>query len=112
TVAEALGFFHQMSGEKDRLAALADTADQIPDGVARLRVEPGGQLVEKHDLRVVDQRESDEKALLLATGKVHEPGVTLVGKAELLEQAFGVGGLLFVEGGPEIDRLPDLDALL
>src|SRR6202522_4411587 len=101
-----------MSGQEDGLAAFADAAHQVPDGVARLWIEAGGEVVEKHNLGVVDEREGDEQALLLAAGKVHEPGVSLVGKAELLEQVFGVRGFLFIERRPEIDCLPNLDALL
>src|SRR5437016_7950589 len=52
-VAQPFGFLHQMRGQKDRLAALADAAHQIPDCPPRLRVQPGGQLVEKHHLRIV-----------------------------------------------------------
>jgi len=36
-----------MSGKKDGFAALADITNQVPDGAARLWVQPGGQLVEK-----------------------------------------------------------------
>src|SRR5580692_3224777 len=81
-VAQTFGFLHQMSGQKDGLAALADAAHQIPDGAARLRVEAGGQLVEKDHFRVVDQRQGNKEALLLASGEVHEPGVALIGEAE------------------------------
>src|SRR5271156_1657150 len=41
-VAQALGFFHEMSGQKNGFAAFADAADQIPDGAASLGVEAGG----------------------------------------------------------------------
>jgi hypothetical protein len=51
---------------KHRLAALADAADRVPDRAARLRVEAGRQLVEKHQLGIVYQSEDDEEALLLA----------------------------------------------
>src|SRR5437899_430000 len=38
-VAQPFGFLHQMRGQKDRLAALADAAHQIPDCPPRLRSE-------------------------------------------------------------------------
>ena len=37
-VAKSLGFLHQARGQKDGLAALPDTADQIPDRASRLRI--------------------------------------------------------------------------
>ena len=40
-------------------------------------------------LGIVDEREGDEQALLLAAGQRHEPGVALVAEAELLEQPSG-----------------------
>ena len=89
-VAQALRFLHQMSGQKDRLAALANAAHQFPDRSTRLRVQSSGQLVEKHHFRIVDQREGDEETLLLPAREIHEPGVALVGEAELIEQALGV----------------------
>src|SRR5262249_43224133 len=42
----------------------------------------------------------------------HEPGVALVGEAELIEQPLAVGRRLSIQRRPEIDRLPDLDPLL
>src|ERR1700680_4385935 len=65
-VAQPFGLLHEMSGQENRLAALADAAHQVPDGAPRLRVQPGGQLVEKHHLRIVDQRKRNEQSLLLA----------------------------------------------
>ena len=110
-VAEPLGFLHQVRRQKDRLAALADAAHEIPDRPPRLRVESGRQLVEKHQLRVVDERERDEEPLLLAAGQRHEPGVPLVAQAELLDQAIAVHRLP-IERRPEADGFPDLDPLL
>jgi len=84
-IAEALGFFHEVGGEEYGFAAVADAADEAPDGVAGLGIEAGGELVEEDDFGVVDEGESDEEALLLAAGEIHEPGVALVGEAELVE---------------------------
>ena len=72
------------------LPRCADAAHQLPDRAPRLRVEAGRQLVEKHHLRIVDQRQRDEQPLLLAARQRHEPGVALVAQAELLEQAIAV----------------------
>ena len=91
---------------------VADAAHQLPDRAARLRIEAGRQLVEEHDLGIVDERERDEEPLLLAARQRHEPGVALVGEPELLEQPSPSATGLSIERGPEIDRLPHLDALL
>src|SRR5205823_798452 len=63
------------------------------------------------DLRLVNQGQRDEQALLLAAGERHEPGVALGLEAELGEQRVGVGGA-GVERLPEVHGLPDLDPFL
>jgi len=110
-IAETLSLLHQMSGHEDGLATFADITHQIPNGPPGLRVEPRGEFIEKHDLRIVDQRQGDEQPLLLASRERHEPGVPLVGKTELFQQAIAVD-CHGVEGGPEVKRLPYLDPLL
>src|ERR1700674_4765978 len=84
-VAQPFGLFHQMSGQKHCLAALTDASHQIPDCPPRLRVQPGGQFVEKHHLRIVNQCKGNKEPLLLASREVHEPGAPLIGEAELFE---------------------------
>src|SRR5580704_14069454 len=111
-VAQPLGLFHQMGCQKDRFAALANGAYQIPHCVPRLWVEAGGQLVEKHHFRIVDQRESNKQSLLLASGEIHEAGTAFVGEAKLFQQSFSIDGFLPIERRPEIDRLPHFDSLL
>ncbi len=111
TVAQPLGFLHQMCSHEDRFAALADTAHQSPDGLPRLRVEARGQLIQKHHFRIVYQRQRDEQPLLLPARKGHEPGVPLVGEPELFQQAVAVHRRR-VKRSPEIHRLPDLDPFL
>src|SRR5260370_12858361 len=101
-----------MSRQKNGLAALANAAHQVPDRSPRLRVEPGGQFVEKHHFRIVDQRKRDKQPLLLASGEVHKPGVPLVREAELCEQVFAFYRFLLVERGPQVNRLPHFDPLL
>ncbi len=110
-IAQPLCLLHEVSGHEDRLAALADAAHQVPDGAPGLRIEPGGELVEEHELRVVDQGERDEQPLLLASRERHEPGVPLLRQAELIEQPIGVHRLR-VQRCPQVERLPDLDPLL
>src|SRR5579872_2167096 len=101
-----------MSGQKHGLAALPDTSHQIPDGPARLRVQSCGQLVEKHHLRIVNQRKGNKQPLLLASGEVHEPSAPLIGEAELFQQVFADNRFLLVQRSPEVYRLPNLDSFL
>src|SRR5580658_4645352 len=53
-VAQSFSLFHQMGCQKYGLTSFADGAHQIPDGVPRLWVKPGGQLIEKYHFRIVD----------------------------------------------------------
>src|SRR5438067_1665660 len=100
-----------MSRQENRLAAIADPAHQVPDGSPRLRIEPGGQLIEEYDFRIVDQGQGDKQALFLSAGEGHEPGVAFVGEAELFEQPVAVERL-WVERSPEVHSFPDFDSLL
>src|ERR1700722_9103032 len=111
-VAQPFGLFHKMSGQENCLAALADIAHQVPDGAPRLRVQSGGQLVEKYHLRIVDQRKRNEQSLLLPAREGHEPCTPLVDQAKLFEQPFTVCRFLPIKGRPEVYRLPHFDPLL
>ncbi len=112
TIAQAFGFFHQVRGQENRFAALADPAHQIPDRAARLRVEAGGQFVEEDYLGIVNQRQRNEESLLLAAREIHEPGIPLVDQAQLVEQPFAVDCFSVIERGPEVDGFPNFDPLL
>ena len=101
----------QVRGEEDRLAALPDVGDQLPDHVTCLRIESGGHLVEKEHFRIVDHGQCDEQSLLLASGERHEPGVTLGLETESSQEILGVDHS-GIEGRPQVDSLPDLDSLL
>ena len=56
----------------------ANVAHEIPDLATRLRIQPGGELVEKDDLGIIDQGEGDEESLLLSAGERHEPRISFV----------------------------------
>src|SRR5947209_5211888 len=101
-----------MCCEENCFAAFADTAHQIPDRVTCLRIEPRGQLVEKHHFWIVDQSKGDKEPLLLAPGEVHEHGAPLIGEPELFEQAFTIDCFLPVKRCPQIDCFPDFDSFL
>ena len=49
--------------------ASRSVADQVPDGEAGLRVEPGGRLVEEDELRPADHGEGQREPLALAAGQ-------------------------------------------
>src|SRR5689334_1533457 len=111
-IAQSLGFFHQVRGKEDSLAAGANVAHQIPDLSPSLRIEAGSELVEKDDLGIVDQSERDEETLLLPARQRHEPRVAFLGEAELLEEMIADGNRFLVKRCPQVHRLPDLDSLL
>ena len=90
-IAEPLGLFHQVRREEHRRAAVPDVGHELPDRAARLRIEAGRELVEEHDLGLVDQRERDEQPLLLAAGERHEPGVALALEAEPRQERVAFG---------------------
>ena len=55
---------------------------QLPEVAARLRIKAGGRLVEEQHRRIVDQRDGQQQALLLAAGEL-----AAVASGELLERA-------------------------
>src|SRR5579871_3325611 len=95
-IAQAFSLLHEMSGQENGLAALANAAHQLPNRAPRLRVQARRQFVEKNQLGIVDQRKRDEQSLFLAAREGHKPGISFVDKAKLFEQQFAVGGILSV----------------
>ncbi len=69
-VTQALGFFHEMGGQEDGLALCLDLLNLVPHRPPGLRVQPGGQLIQEEDLRVIDHGQRDENALLLPSGEL------------------------------------------
>src|SRR5947207_12967613 len=59
-VADPLGLLHVVRGEEQRYAAAFEPVEQVPDCQPRLRIEPGGWLVEHDQLRLVDQCTRDQ----------------------------------------------------
>ena len=83
-VAEAFRFFHQMGRQEYRLPALADAADQIPDGMACLRIEASREFIEKNDLGIpryrrmtsaiyIIYREPKDSSCQIGYLEMHEP---------------------------------------
>src|ERR1017187_7267488 len=54
---------HQRIGHKDRLPAVADAAHEFPDHPPRLRVEPSGQLIQKHEDRKSTRLNSSHRCI-------------------------------------------------
>ena len=48
-IAELIGLFHVVGREQDRLALVVELAQDLPQGEAALRVEPGRGFVEEQD---------------------------------------------------------------
>ena len=81
-IAQQLGLLHVVRGEDDGLAARLDRLHQLPEVAPRLRIEPGGRLVEEQHRRVVDQRDGQQQPLLLAAGEL-----AAVAVGQLLQRA-------------------------
>ena len=56
TVAQALGFFHEMRGEQQGFAAQHQLAQALPDQVPCLWIKAGGGFIQKQQIGIVDQR--------------------------------------------------------
>ena len=86
-VGEPLRLVHVVRGQHHGHAVVAQLLEQLPDGAAHGRVEPGGRLVDEDDLGPPDQGHRQPEPLLLAA---REPAVrrpAALGEAEpLLEQ--------------------------
>src|SRR5262249_58516766 len=67
-VAQLLRFFNIVRGDEDGAVFAAQVGNQLVDLEARLWIEAGGRLVEEQQLRIVEQRQSQGEALLLASG--------------------------------------------
>ncbi len=90
-VGQELGFLHVVGREKDRLPAVLEALEHIPDLPSRVRVEPGRGFVEKDDLGIVDERGGDPEALLEAAGEGVEAGVGLAAQIGEVHQGVDVG---------------------
>src|SRR5579862_3655094 len=76
-VAEPLRFIHVVCRQDDGSPVELELIDQIPKLPPRLRIQPGGGLVEKQEIGVANQRAGEREALLLPPGKASDTGVAL-----------------------------------
>ena len=77
---------HQYNGEAEPLPHIAQDAPQF---FARKRVERGKGLVQHQQLRLVDQRAAQGRALLHAAGQLPRIAAAEPGEADRVEQLFG-----------------------
>ena len=84
---EPVGFFEVVRREQDREALLLrEPLDLDPHRGPRLRVEPGGRLVEEEHLRLVDETGRDVEAALHPAGVAARDAVGGVAQSDELEQ--------------------------
>jgi hypothetical protein len=111
-VAQPLGLFHQMGRQEHRLASLADAAHQIPDRVPRLRVEAGGQLVEKHTSGSLINARAMNSRCFWPPERFMNQAPRLSERPSCSSSRFRIDGFLLVKRRPQIDCLPHFDSLL
>ena len=85
-VGHAAGEPHLVGDHHHGHALLGEVGHDLEHLVDHLRIQRGGRLVEKHDLRLHGQGAGDGHALLLAAGEIGGILVRLVGNAHALEQ--------------------------
>ena len=85
-VGELVGLVEVLRAEQDRGPLGDQRADDVPDLVARARVEPGRRLVEEHQLRRDDDARGDVEPPPHAAGVVLDQPAGRLGEAERLEQ--------------------------
>ena len=98
-VAEAIRLLHVVGGEQHRSAAGAESGDDLPDLAPRLRIEPGGGLVQEQNLGVPHQGAGQGEALLLASRKLPDPGARLLLQLDQAQR--------FLGGAPGPEEAPE-----
>src|SRR5215469_8489124 len=68
-IAQPLGFFDVVRGQQHGATLAFHFLNEAVNLQADLRIESRGRLIEEQELRVIDQRQSQSQALLLAAGK-------------------------------------------
>src|SRR5260221_8065325 len=84
--ATVLGLVHVMSGHEPRRPARRRGVDHFPELAARDRVYTAGGLVEKHDLRLVQQGDGESELLFPSERQSRNEVARTTGKAEALEK--------------------------
>ena len=100
-VGELVGLVEVLRAEQDRRALGDERADDVPDLVARARVEPGRRLVEEHQLRRHDDARGDVEPAAHAARVVLDEPAGRVREPERLEQ---LGRALLRVGAPAAEQ--------
>mmetsp|Transcript_91104 Transcript_91104/g.235256 ORF Transcript_91104/g.235256 Transcript_91104/m.235256 type:complete len:531 (+) Transcript_91104:363-1955(+) len=108
--AEHLALLHRMAREHNRVAPLAQVADDVPQEAARAHVHAGGGLVEQHDIRVADERQRGGQLALVAAGEVLAALVLVVLQAHAGDH--GLDGLGHLRWRDAADARVEGDGLL
>ena len=85
-VAQPLRLVHVVGGEQQGLAVALEIEQALPDHDARLRVEPGGRLVQDHQLRIADQGAREDQAALHAAGELIDAALDPLAELHEIEQ--------------------------
>lgn len=94
SIAELLGLIHVMGGEDQGHALALEPEEPIPQDVPRLRVQPGGRLIEQQQLGVVDQAAGNDEATLHPSGEGLDLVAAPLGELRELQQLIGASAHL------------------
>ena len=86
TVAQTLGFIHEVGGQQDRLALLHQHLQTLPHQMPGLRVKTCGGFIEHQHLRLVDQGARQTQASLHAARQLPWLGFGLAGQSTKLQK--------------------------
>ena len=88
-LAERVGLLHVVGGQEDRQPVAVEIAEDAPEVVAGLGVEPRGRLVEEEHLRPVRERAGDHQALGEPARELEDHRGRPLAECELVEQLVG-----------------------
>ncbi len=110
-IAQHVRFFHIVRRQHDRRSIALYRLDHVPEVAARLRVQAGGRLVQKHEGRIVDQRNRKQQSLPLPTGQFARVAVEDIAEGAGLDQGVALIRAA-VEPVKEFEGLSDRQEIL
>src|SRR6266581_2228611 len=105
-IAEAFGLLDVVRGHDNRFFSALQLFDDVINFATDLRIKPSSRLVEKKNLRIVDQSHGQRQALLLSAGKLVVKSVALFLEAETIKELFRITAP-FVKAGEEAQSFHD-----